>query len=145
MTIIIFNFWFHSILSILYFYNKPSLKVSIIELFICYTDTFYLREISEAIVHNRTEVIFSNKVCLVEVSLFESVMIFIFNVPLHDGDVLVAVWSTLFMPESDSMHQLVDHSRNKKWVVRSSNLIGNRGAMNFLLSAKLHYCRSQSS
>ena len=63
--------------------------------------------------HNRTEVIFSNKVCLVEVSLFESVMIFIFNVPLHDGDVLVAVWSTLFMPESDSMHQLVDHSRNK--------------------------------
>ena len=35
MTIIIFNFWFHRILSILYFYNKPSLKVSIIDLFIC--------------------------------------------------------------------------------------------------------------
>ena len=140
MAIIIFNFWFHRILSILYFYNKPSLKVSIIELFIFYTDTLYLREISEAIVHNRTEVIFSNKVCLVEVSLFESVMIFIFNVPLHDGDVLVTVWSTLFMPESDSMHQLVDHSRNIKWVVRSGNLRGNRGAMNFLLSAKLHYC-----
>ena len=129
MTIIIFNFWFHRILSILYFYNKPSLKVSIIELFICntgYTDTLYLREISEAIVHNRTEVIFSNKVCLVEVSLFESVMIFIFNVPPHDGDVLVTVWSTLFMPESDSMHQLVYHSRNEEWVVRSSNLLGGR-------------------
>ena len=77
--------------------------------------------------HNRTEVIFSNEVCLVEVSLFESVMIFLFNVPLHDGDVLVTVWSTLFMPESDSMHQLMDHSRNQKWVVRSSNLRGNRG------------------
>ena len=85
---------------------------------------------------NRTEVIFSNEVCLVEVSHFESVMIFIFNVPLHDGDVLVTVWSTLFMPESDSMHQLVDHSRNQEWVVGSSNLIG--GAMNFLFSTKLH-------
>ena len=63
------------------------------------------------IVHNRAHVIFTNQVSLVDIHDMEIVFTSIHDVFRNDLHMFVSVWSSMFMPESDCMHQLMYDSK----------------------------------
>ena len=61
--------------------------------------------------HERAKVVLAHHVDQAKRMLLEVVLeVLLVDVLQLDGDVLVSVWPTLFMPESYSMHQLVQDS-----------------------------------
>ena len=62
--------------------------------------------------HERAKVVLAHHVDQCKRILLEVVLeVLLVDVLPLDGDVLVSVWPTLFMPESHSMHQLVQDSK----------------------------------
>ena len=67
-------------------------------------------EVPQPIVHDGAHVVPPHHVDPAQLYLPEVMLVALFDILPLDGDVLVSVWPTLFMPESYSMHQLVQDS-----------------------------------
>ena len=63
--------------------------------------------------HNRAKVIFPNEVghqVTLHIKVMSSVLL---NIVIVDGDVIISVPSRVFVPEANSVHQLMDHTEQK--------------------------------
>ena len=71
--------------------------------------------------HERAKVVLAHHVDQCKRILLEVVLeVLLVDVLPLDGDVLVSVWPTLFMPESYSVHQLVqDSKQSEKYLIKN--------------------------
>ena len=76
-----------------------------------FPDFLIFSKVPQPIMHDGAHVVPPHHVDPAQLLLLEVlVTVLMVDVLPFDGDVLVSVWPTLFMPESHSMHQLVQDS-----------------------------------
>ena len=61
------------------------------------------------IMHYGTHIIWPHHICLVNMYFVKIVSPFLYDIVFEDGDVVVSVWTRMFMPESNGVHQLVQN------------------------------------